>query len=188
MGMRALSMGMRALSTRSSAVERGGDLGRVSGGEVPRSGILRPGPVPPYPRRPHVPRPLTYLKSQVRRLVMARAGGNGIDLTQLDRIPARLSWPLQRQGVDPVQRLGALRDREPVSKLTSFLGMTIWLVTGDAEVREVLADKDGYSNDIRPFMGTRGSTTDGDIGGVGVNRPPPHTPPRAPPAPGVTQR
>ena len=47
----------------------------------------------------------TYLKTQVRRLVLARAGSNGIDLSQLDRVPESLSWPLQRNGVDPVERL-----------------------------------------------------------------------------------
>jgi cytochrome P450 len=106
---------------------------------------------------------------------MSRVAGNGIDLSQLDRVPETLSWPLQRSGLDPVERLGELRSREPVSKLTSFLGMTIWLVTGDAEARAVLADKTGYSNDIRPFMGRRGSATDGDIGGLGFTDPPDHT-------------
>ena len=32
---------------------------------------------------------------------MARVGRNGIDLSQLDRVPESLSWPLQRNGVDP---------------------------------------------------------------------------------------
>jgi cytochrome P450 len=122
-----------------------------------------------------VPRPLTFLKSQVRRLVLARVAGNGIDLSKLDRVPETLSWPLQRDGLDPVERLGDVRTQEPVTKLTSFLGMTIWLVTGDAEAREVLADRTGYSNDIRPFMGSRGSATDGDIGGLGFTDPPDHT-------------
>jgi cytochrome P450 len=117
----------------------------------------------------------TYLKTQVRRLVLARVGSQGIDLSQLDRVPETLSWPLQRNGVDPVERVGELRQREPVAKLTSFLGMTVWLVTGDAEAREVLADTTSYSNDIRPFMGKRGSTTDGDIGGLGFTDPPDHT-------------
>ncbi|HYO39931.1 MAG TPA: cytochrome P450 [Nocardioidaceae bacterium] len=117
----------------------------------------------------------TSLKGRVRRLLLARVGGNGIDLTQLDRVPETLTWPLQRSGVDPVERLGELRDREPVSKLTSFLGLNVWVVTGDAEAREVLSDTTSYSNDIRPFMGRRGSTTDGDIGGLGFTDPPDHT-------------
>jgi cytochrome P450 len=122
-----------------------------------------------------VPRLTTYLKTKVRRQVLARVAGNGIDLSQLDKVPETLSWPLQRNGVDPVERLGELRAREPVSKLTSFLGMNIWIVTGDAEAREVLADSTSYSNDIRPLMGKRGSTTDGDIGGLGFTDPPDHT-------------
>ncbi len=117
----------------------------------------------------------TYLKSQVRRVVLARVGGDGIDLSQIDRVPARLSWPLQRNGVDPIERLGELRSREPVSKLTSFLGITVWLVSGEQEAKAVLADTSSYSNDIRPLMGQRGSTTDGDIGGLGFTDPPEHT-------------
>ncbi|MGN6575365.1 MAG: cytochrome P450 [Nocardioides sp.] len=118
----------------------------------------------------------SYLKAAVRRRVLTAAGGGqGIDLTQLDRVPDRLSWPLSREGVDPVQRLGETRDREPVHKLTSFLGMTIWMVTGEPEARAVLADTTSFSNDIRPLMGRRGSTTDGDIGGLGFTDPPDHT-------------
>lgn len=117
----------------------------------------------------------TSFKTRVRRLVLSRVAGEGIDLSQLDRVPDSLSWPLQRNGVDPVERLSELRSRQPVSKLTSFLGMTIWVVTGEAEAKAVLADTTSYSNDIRPFMGARGSTTDGDIGGLGFTDPPDHT-------------
>jgi cytochrome P450 len=117
----------------------------------------------------------TYLKSRVRRLVLARVGRNGIDLSQLDRVPDSLAWPLHRDGPDPVARLGELREQAPVAKLTSFLGMNVWLVTGEPEARQVLADSTSYSTDIRPYMGQRGSTTDGDIGGLGFTDPPEHT-------------
>ena len=115
----------------------------------------------------------TYLKARVRRLLIARS--QGIDLSQLDRVPDSLAWPLQRDGPDPVARLGELREQAPVARLTSFLGMNVWLVTGESEARQVLADTTSYSNDIRPFMGKRGSTTDGDIGGLGFTDPPEHT-------------
>ena len=119
-------------------------------------------------------RAAAFLKEQARRLVLSRAGG-GIDLTRLDKVPDRLTWPLRRDGMDPLSRLGELREREPVHRLTSFFGMTVWLVTGEAEAREVLADTTSYSNDIRPYVGARGSTTDGDIGGLGFTDPPEHT-------------
>jgi cytochrome P450 len=117
----------------------------------------------------------TYLKSRVRRIVMARVAGQGIDLSQLDKVPETLTWPLHRDGADPVARLGELREQAPVALLTSFLGMNVWLVTGEAESRQVLADTTTYSTDIRPLMGKRGSTTDGDIGGLGFTDPPQHT-------------
>ena len=75
----------------------------------------------------------------------------------------------------PTARLSEVRDEAPVHKLTSFLGMDVWLVTGDAEAREVLGDTTSYSTDIRPYMGRRGSTTDGDFGGLGFTDPPEHT-------------
>jgi cytochrome P450 len=119
-------------------------------------------------------RAAAFLREQARRLVLSRAGGR-IDLTRLDKVPERLTWPLQRSGMDPLPRLGELREREPVHRLTSFLGMTVWLVTGEAEARAVLADTTSYSNDIRPYVGAKGSTTDGDIGGLGFTDPPEHT-------------
>jgi len=117
----------------------------------------------------------TYLKDRTRRLVMSRVAGNGIDLSKLEKVPESLAWPLHRDGTEPIRRLAEVREQEPVHKLTSFLGLNVWLVTGDREVREVLADTASYSNDIRPFVGAKGSTTDGDIGGLGFTDPPEHT-------------
>ena len=109
----------------------------------------------------------------VRDRLIARAGG--IDLTRLDKVPDTLSWPLQRDGMMPSQRLAQTRDEDPVHLLTRFLGLEVWLVTGDAEARQVLRDTTSYSNDIRPYMGKSGSATDGDIGGLGFTDPPDHT-------------
>jgi cytochrome P450 len=116
---------------------------------------------------------VTAVKSAVRGRLMARSGG--IDLTQLHRVPDFLSWPLRREVMAPSTRLSAYRDQDPVQRLTSFLGLELWLVTGDAETRQVLSDTNSYSTDIRPYMGRSGSTTDGDIGGLGFTDPPEHT-------------
>ncbi len=116
---------------------------------------------------------VSTMKKAVRDRLLARAGG--LDLTRLDKVPDTLSWPLQREVMAPSQRLAAVRDREPVHKLTSMLGLDVWLVTGDAEARAVLSDTTSYSTDIRPYMGKSGSETDGDIGGLGFTDPPDHT-------------
>jgi len=116
---------------------------------------------------------VTTLKRMVRERLIARS--DGIDLTRLDKVPDSLSWPLKRDVMAPSHRLQAYRDEEPVRRHASLLGLDIWLVTGDAEAREVLSDTTSYSTDIRPYMGRRGSETDGDIGGLGFTDPPDHT-------------
>src|SRR6478609_4343449 len=116
---------------------------------------------------------VSKVKKAVRDRLIARAGG--IDLTRLDKVPDSLSWPLQRDVMAPNQRISQVRDTEPVHKLTTFLGLEVWVVTGDAEAREVLRDTTSYSTDIRPYMGKSGSATDGDIGGLGFTDPPDHT-------------
>jgi cytochrome P450 len=116
---------------------------------------------------------VTSVKKVVRDRLIARAGG--IDLTRLDKVPDAVSWPLRRDVMSPSPRLQAARDDEPVQQMASLLGLDLWLVTGDAECREVLSDTTSYSTDIRPYMGKSGSTTDGDIGGLGFTDPPDHT-------------
>ena len=78
--------------------------------------------------------------------------------------------------MEPVDRVGELREQKgPVAKVVTFLGVEVWLVTGDAEAREVLATPTSYSTDIRPYMGRSGNADSGDIGGLGFTDPPDHT-------------
>ncbi|ROR90043.1 cytochrome P450 [Nocardioides aurantiacus] len=116
---------------------------------------------------------VTTLTRAVRQRVLARAGG--VDLSRLDKVPESLAWPLRRDGTSPSPRLQATRNADPVQRLVRLFGMEVWLVTGDAECRAVLADATSYSTDIRPYMGRSGSATDGDIGGLGFTDPPDHT-------------
>ena len=97
-----------------------------------------------------------------------------IDLRQIQKVPDRLIWPLLRDGFDPLPRLGEVREASPVTKHTSFVGLTLWLVTGDAEAREVLANSTDFSNDIRHLVGSTGSDSR-PIGGLGFADPPEHT-------------
>ena len=117
---------------------------------------------------------LEAVRSRVRRALVARSPG--IDLTRLDRVPERLTWPLKRAGMEPVDRVAQLRETKgPVAKVVTFLGVEVWIVTGDAEARELLADQTSYSTDIRPYMGRAGDSENGDIGGLGFTDPPDHT-------------
>jgi cytochrome P450 len=115
---------------------------------------------------------LSTVKTAVVRRVLARSGG--VDLTKLDRVPERLSWPLNRNGIDPTRRLSRFREADPVQRLVSFMGLDIWLVTGYDEGKDVLADA-SHSTDIRHLMGKSGNVDTGDIGGLGFTDPPKHT-------------
>jgi cytochrome P450 len=120
-----------------------------------------------------MPRILRRFQQGVRQRLMSRVGP--VDLSKVDKVPDRLIWPLIRDGFDPPRRLGQLREQAAVSKLTSFLGIDVWLVTGDAEAREVLGNAHDFSTDIRPYVGRSGDATTGDIGGLGFTDPPDHT-------------
>jgi cytochrome P450 len=130
---------------------------------------MRPGPVPNPKGSMSL---LTSIKTAVVRRVVARSGG--VDLTKLDRVPERLSWPLNRNGIDPSRRLSRTREADPVQRLASFMGLEIWLVTGYDEARDVLGNVT-HSTDIRHLMGASGDVETGDIGGLGFTDPPKHT-------------
>ncbi|RNL62610.1 cytochrome P450 [Nocardioides marmoriginsengisoli] len=115
---------------------------------------------------------LSSFKSAVMKRIVARTGG--VDFTKLDKIPDSLAWPLIRDGVDPTDRLLAAQAQDPVQKLTSFMGLELWLITGYDEAREVLGNVN-HSTDIRPYMGKSGDVEKGDIGGLGFTDPPEHT-------------
>lgn len=102
------------------------------------------------------------------RYLAVRSVGSRVDLSRLDAVPDSLTWPLRRDGMLVSPRLVG----EPVVRLASALGMRVWLVTGEAEAREVLADSTAWSTDIRPYVGARGAT---DIGGLGFTDAPNHT-------------
>jgi len=115
---------------------------------------------------------LSAVKSAVLKFVVARTGG--IDFTKLDKIPDSIAWPLLRDGVDPTTRLNEARESDPVQKLTSFMGLDVWLISGYDAAREVLGNVN-HSTDIRPYMGKSGDVEKGDIGGLGFTDPPEHT-------------
>lgn len=115
----------------------------------------------------------TRVLAGVRGVVMRQAAGR-VDLSRVDKIPPTLGWPLQRDGMDSPARLDEMRAEAPVQKLTTFLGLDVWLVTGYDAGHAVLVDQTSYSTDIRPYVGKSGAA-DGDIGGLGFTDPPDHT-------------
>jgi cytochrome P450 len=105
------------------------------------------------------------------RRYLAKAGTDGLDLSKL---PEKLLWPLRRDGLDPVPVIAEIRETEPIKHLDAPFGFGAWLVTGHAEVREVLSMHDAFSNDFGNLIGSAG-ITEGNPGGLGFADPPDHT-------------
>jgi cytochrome P450 len=106
--------------------------------------------------------------------MLARTGGQ-LDLSRLSAVPKPFQLPFLRNGMDPVPELARRRADEPVTRLGKLFGLSIWMVSGYAEAKQVLGDRDGYSNDVRPYVGNRDTSDAHDIGGLGFTDPPDHT-------------
>lgn len=113
----------------------------------------------------------------VRRHALGWAVGRRApgDITSLRRLPASTTFALRRDGVDPVPELRHTRERGPVTRVTRLLGLNVWLVTGHAEARSVLADSVRFSNDMRHLLGSRARNPAETIGGLGMTDAPDHT-------------
>lgn len=101
--------------------------------------------------------------------------GRATGLSALTAVPDKLTWPLRRRYLDPVEELAARQRVEPLTRLTRVLGLNVWLVTGYEPARAVLSDASNFSNDIRPLTGSQNSTEAGTIGGLGFTDAPEHT-------------
>jgi cytochrome P450 len=119
------------------------------------------------------------LKSSVRKIAlrwaMRKSSGGLPDITTLQRVPEHLTYPLRRDGVDPVAQLAEQRSQDPVHAVGDILGIKIWLVSGHEEAKAVLADGTSYSNDIRHLLGNRKQDSAEGVGGLGFTDPPDHT-------------
>jgi cytochrome P450 len=96
-------------------------------------------------------------------------------MSALGRLPESTLMPLRRDGLDPVAELGAARATAPVSRLSVPFGLNVWLVTGHAQAKAVLADADSFSTDFANLtgIGVPGAST--SPGGLGFADPPVHT-------------
>jgi cytochrome P450 len=122
---------------------------------------------------------MTTLRSRaiswLGRKYLARKQKKGFDLAKMSFLPDAALLPLRRTGLDPVPEIGALRDREPVSRLKLPFGMKAWLVTGYDAAKAVLAGTEGFSNDFTNLIGSAGATAEQNPGGLGFADPPTHT-------------
>jgi cytochrome P450 len=107
-----------------------------------------------------------------QRLMSTAAAGRSSGLAGLPVLPKKLTMPLRRHGMDPAPELAQAREQGPVHRMRRVFGINVWLVTGYAEAKAVLADTTSYSTDIRPLMGIDSDVT---IGGLGFTDPPEHT-------------
>ncbi len=113
---------------------------------------------------------ISTVKNLLRRRLLRR-----VDLSTITEVPTPLRFPLQRDGLDPVARLGEVRADGPIHRLASVFGLRVWMVSGVEENRLVLADAEHFSTDIRRYVGREGATGAQAIGGLGFTDPPDHT-------------
>lgn len=92
-----------------------------------------------------------------------------------DDIPFVL--PLLRDGINPVEELGALRTSSPIVQLEIPGGVKAWLLTKYDDVRAVLGDHERFSNDFTKLAeaGELQMLLQSDPGGLGLIDPPDHT-------------
>ena len=119
------------------------------------------------------------IKERIRRLALrwAMRGKGSLmpDITTLRKVPEHITYPLRRDGVDPVPALAEARTQGPVSLLGNVLGLDIFLVTSYEAAKKVLADSSAYSNDMRHLLGSRPRGEADEIGGLGFTDAPDHT-------------
>ncbi|WP_375002874.1 cytochrome P450 [Aeromicrobium sp. CTD01-1L150] len=120
-------------------------------------------------------RVITAVRRRALRWALRHRESPVPDVTTLRKLPDAATFPIRRDGIHPVPELAASHRQGPVTHLTSLLGMDVWLVTGHAEAREVLADVGHCSNDMRHLLGERRRTAAEGIGGLGMTDPPEHT-------------
>ncbi len=165
---------------------------------LPPVGALPP-PAGPDPGTAS-PAPVRRVRAALERLLgrllarrVARRVARGgldparLDLSRLTVVPEAATLPLRRTGTDPVPELARLRATAPVHRLDLPFDTAVYLVTGAAEGRAVLADRDGFSTDVRHLFSGTGTVTAADVGGLGFTDPPDHTRLRALVAPEFTR-
>src|SRR5690349_973914 len=124
------------------------------------------------PRRP--PGCTGHMSSSLRGTAFKLALSTARRVPYVRRVPASIRFPLQREGLDPVARLAATRERGEVVRFASLLGTRVWLVTGYDVARAVLADSAAYANDVRDIIGRQDRAPAERIGGLGMTDQPDH--------------
>ena len=115
------------------------------------------------------------LTRAVGPLLLRRAGRGDLDLRTLRFLPASITLPVRRAGVDPLPALGRAREQEPVRRLATLFGRDVWLVTGYDEACAVLGDAASWSNELGRLVSQDGLGDSEQIGGLGMTDAPLHT-------------
>ncbi|ARF57414.1 cytochrome P450 [Streptomyces gilvosporeus] len=122
---------------------------------------------------------MTTLRSRIiawaGRMYLARTRRKGFDLSRMSFLPESVLMPLRREGLDPVGELGAVREREPITRLPVPIAANVWLVTGYDEVKQVLGKANAFSSDFTNLVGKAGAGAEQNPGGLGFADPPVHT-------------
>ncbi|GAA2961860.1 cytochrome P450 [Actinokineospora diospyrosa] len=108
-------------------------------------------------------------RTALARLVLRKVGTRALSL-----LPDGALVPLRRDGLEPTAELDGIREQAPITRLPVPFGVNVWLVTGYAENKQVLADTTSFSNDYT-HLGELIGIQDQNPGGLGFADPPDHT-------------
>jgi len=122
------------------------------------------------------------------RKYLARISRKGLGRAELALLPDELLSLLRRDGLEPVDGLTRMHAASPVTRVQLPFGLEAWAVTGYEEVKQVLGDRDRFSNDFRNLVDTTGVGSGQQPGGLGFADPPVHTRLRRILAPEFTMR
>lgn len=127
------------------------------------------------------------LSACLLRRRLRRGSRSGCDALAPHLLPEPILDLFRRDGLEPLSHPPGC-PAQKMTRVSLLFGTSVWLVSGPAEVRQVLAAKEMFSNDLTRLQYISPALPDHALGGLGTCDPPLHTRMRQMLAPEFTAR
>lgn len=127
------------------------------------------------------------LSTRLLRRRLRLGSRRGYDALAPRLLPEPILDLFRRDGLEPLARPPG-RPAQRMTRVPLLFGTSVWLVSGPAEVRQVLSAKEAFSNDPTGLRRISPALPDQALGGLGMCDPPLHTRMRQMLAPEFTAR